>query len=116
IPIVAIIAALTAGGVYWRSHETAKLTNKDTIVLADFTNATGDAVFDGTLRQGLAVQLEQSPVLSLISEERVKQTLHLMAQSADAKLNSETAREVCERAGAPRSSMVRLHRLGRNTV
>src|SRR5215469_4481761 len=99
IPIVAIMAALIAGGVYWRSHKTAKLTNKDTIVLADFTNTTGDAVFDGTLRQGLAVQLEQSPVLSLISEERIKQTLHLMGQSADAKLNSETAREVCERAG-----------------
>jgi serine/threonine protein kinase len=99
IPIVAIMAALIAGGVYWRSHKTAKPTNKDTIVLADFTNTTGDAVFDGTLRQGLAVQLEQSPVLSLISEERIKQTLHLMGQPADAQLNSETAREVCERAG-----------------
>ena len=99
IPTVAIMAALIAGGVYWRSHETAKPTNKGTIVLADFTNTTGDAVFDGTLRQGLAVQLEQSPVLSLISEERIKQTLHLMGQPADAQLNSETAREVCERAG-----------------
>ena len=99
IPIVAIMAALIAGGVYWRSHKTAKLTNKDTIVLADFTNTTGDAVFDGTLRQGLAVQLEQSPVLSLVSEENIQQTLRLMGQPVDAKLSPDIARQICERTG-----------------
>lgn len=100
ISIVAIIVALLAGGAYWRSHKTAKLTGKDTIVLADFTNTTGDPVFDGTLRQGLAVQLEQSPFLSLISEQRIQHILRLMGRSADARLTAEIAREVCERAGA----------------
>src|SRR5262249_5626662 len=70
------------------------------IVLADFTNATGDPVFDGTLRQGLAVQLEQSPFLSLISDQRIQQTLRLMGQPADGKLTPEIARELCQRAGS----------------
>ena len=59
-------------GGYLYFHHPAKLTNKDTIVLADFTNSTGDAVFDGTLRQGMAVQLEQSPFLSLVSVQRIQ--------------------------------------------
>ena len=75
--------------LYWRcqslvtsySHRATKLTDKDTIVLADFTNTTGDPVFDGTLRQGMAVQLEQSPFLSLISEQRILHTLSLMGQA-----------------------------------
>ena len=75
----------------------AKLTNTDTVVLADFTNTTGDAVFDGTLRQGLAVQLEQTPYLSLISDARIGQTLRLMGQPSDARLTPETALEVCRR-------------------
>ena len=69
-------------------------------MLADFTNTTGDPVFDGTLRQGLAVQLEQSPFLSLISEERIQQTLRLMGQPADARLTPEIAREICERTAS----------------
>jgi eukaryotic-like serine/threonine-protein kinase len=72
------------------------LTEKDTIVLADFTNSTGDTVFDGTLRQGLSVQLEQSPFLGLISDERIHQTLRFMGQSPDAKLTLPLAREVCQ--------------------
>jgi eukaryotic-like serine/threonine-protein kinase len=75
----------------------SKLTEKDTIVLADFANSTNDPVFDGTLRQGLAVQLEQSPFLSLISDERMRQTLRLMGQPADAKLTPEIGREICQR-------------------
>ena len=70
---------------------------KDTIVLADFTNTTGDAVFDGTLRQGLAIQLEQSPFLSLVSEQRIQQTLRLMGQPSDARLTPEIARDLCQR-------------------
>jgi eukaryotic-like serine/threonine-protein kinase len=73
------------------------LTDKDTIVLADFTNSTGDPVFDGTLRQGMMVQLEQSPFLSLVSDERIQKTLNLMGQPADAKLTPAIAREVCQR-------------------
>ena len=69
-------------------------------MLADFTNATGDPVFDGTLRQGLSVQLEQSPFLSIISDEQIRQTLGLMGQPADAKLIPAIAQEVCQRTGS----------------
>jgi tetratricopeptide (TPR) repeat protein len=76
------------------------LSDKDTIVLSDFTNTTGDTVFDGTLRQGLAVQLEQSPFLSLISDQRIQQNLLLMGQPADARLTPAIAQELCQRAGS----------------
>ena len=95
---VVVIAALIAGGLYLRSHSATPLTEKDTVVLADFTNTTGDSVFDGTLRQALSAQLEQSPFLNLLSDERVSQTLTLMAQPKDARLTQELAREVCQRA------------------
>jgi eukaryotic-like serine/threonine-protein kinase len=99
---VAAVAAgvvLTVGG-YFYSHRMPKLTARDTIVLADFRNSTGDTVFDGTLRQGLAVQLEQSPFLSLIPDQRIQHTLRLMGKSADARLTPELAREICERTGS----------------
>jgi serine/threonine protein kinase/tetratricopeptide (TPR) repeat protein len=99
-PAALVAAALIAGGFYWRTRHFAKLTEKDTIVLADFTNTTGDPVFDGTLRQGLAVQLEQSPYLSLISDERVQQTLKMMGQSPDARLTPEISREICQRTAS----------------
>jgi tetratricopeptide (TPR) repeat protein len=73
------------------------LTDKDTIVLADFTNTTGDAVFDGTLRQGLSVQLGQSPFLSLVSDPKIQQVLGLMGHPADARLTPAIASEVCQR-------------------
>jgi eukaryotic-like serine/threonine-protein kinase len=76
------------------------LTDKDTIVLADFTNTTGDPVFDGTLRQGLSVQLEQSPFLSIIPDQQIQQTLGLMSQPVDAKLTPAIARELCQRMGS----------------
>ena len=76
------------------------LTDKDTIVLADFTNTTGDTVFDGTLRQGLSVQLEQSPFLSIISDQQIQQTLPMMGQQPDAKLTPEIARELCQRTAS----------------
>ena len=81
-------------------HRTPALTDKDTIVLADFTNTTGDAVFDGTLRQGLAVQLQQSPYLSLVSDERIQATLGLMGQPQDARLTPKLAEEICERTAS----------------
>ena len=96
----AVVAAALAGGGYFYIHRTPKLTDKDTIVLADFTNTTGDPVFDGALRQGLSVQLEQSPFLSIISDQKVRQTLKLMNQPPDAKLTSSIAREVCQRTGS----------------
>ena len=76
------------------------LTEKDTVVLSDFANYTGDPVFDGTLRQGLSVQLEQSPFLSMVSERRIQQTLKMMGQPADAKLTPAIARELCQRMGS----------------
>jgi serine/threonine protein kinase/tetratricopeptide (TPR) repeat protein len=97
---VAVSALALSVGAYFYFHRPAKLTNKDTIVLADFTNATGDTVFDGTLRQGLAVQLEQSPFLSLVSEQHIQQTLRLMGQPPDARLTPEIARELCQRTGS----------------
>jgi hypothetical protein len=99
IPAVVVAAALAVGG-YFYAHRTPVLTEKDTIVLADFTNTTGDAVFDGTLRQGLAAQLDQSPFLNLLSDQRIAQTLGLMAQPKDARLTSALAREVCERTAS----------------
>ena len=70
------------------------------MVLADFANQTGDAVFDDTLRQGMAIKLEQSPFLKLISEERIHQTLSLMGQPPNAKLTPPIAREICQREGS----------------
>ena len=100
IPTVAIMASLIAGGVYWHSHRTAKLTDKDTIVLSDFRNLTGDTVFDGTLRQGLSVQLEQSPFLRIISDQQIQRTLLMMSQKPDVKITPEIARELCQRTGS----------------
>jgi eukaryotic-like serine/threonine-protein kinase len=82
------------------SSRPAKLTDKDTVVLADFANATGDPIFDGALRQGLSSQLEQSPFLNLLSDERIAQTLSLMAQPKDSRLTHELAREVCQRTAS----------------
>jgi len=98
----AMLALLAAGYFYFPRvlHGQPKLTDKDTIVLADFTNTTGDAVFDGTLRQGLSVQLEQSPFLSLVSDERIGKTLGLMGQPADARLTPALAQEICERTSS----------------
>src|SRR5271169_1043436 len=96
---VFLVAALITGGLYYRSHQARPLSDKDTIVLADFINTTGDSVFDGTLRQGLASQLEQSPFLSLVSDDQIAKTLALMEKPKDARLTHQLAREVCQRAG-----------------
>jgi eukaryotic-like serine/threonine-protein kinase len=95
-------AALVAGAaaVLFFGRPAPTLTDKDTIVLADFVNTTGDPVFDDTLRQGLAIQLQQSPFLSLISEERIRRTLPLMNQPTDAVLTPELAQDVCARTGS----------------
>jgi tetratricopeptide (TPR) repeat protein len=95
-----VVAALVAGGLYFRSHHAAPLTEKDTIVLADFTNTTGDTVFDDTLKQALAVDLGQSPFLNILSEDKVRQTLQEMTRSPSERLTRDLAREVCQRAGS----------------
>src|SRR6266481_2604245 len=90
---IALLAAGIAGGLLWRARQVRHLTEKDTIVLGDFANSTGDAVFDGTLREGLSVELEQSPFLSLLSEGGIHQTLRMMGQPANARLTPEIVRE-----------------------
>jgi serine/threonine protein kinase/tetratricopeptide (TPR) repeat protein len=94
----AVTTAVLVGG-YFFAPRAATLTDTDTILLADFTNSTNDPVFDDTLRQGLAVQLQQSPFLSIISDERIRTTLPLMNQSPDARLTADVARVVCVRTG-----------------
>ncbi|MGA7921622.1 MAG: protein kinase [Candidatus Acidiferrales bacterium] len=113
---VVVVAALVAGGLYFRLRHAAPLTEKDTIVLADFTNTTGDSVFDGALRQGLSSQLEQSPFLNLLSDERVAQMLALMAQPKDARLTRELAREVCQRTASTASIEGSISSLGSQYV
>src|SRR5579863_925433 len=95
-----VVIGLAVGGWLFFARKAHALTDKDTIVLADFTNSTSDPVFDGTLRQGLSVQLEQSPFLSIISDQQIQQTLRLMGQSAEAKLTPAIARELCQRTGS----------------
>lgn len=95
-----LLLAASAVATWIFLHRLTVLTEKDTVILGEFTNSTGDPVFDGTLRQGMIVQLEQSPFLSLVSEQRIHHTLQLMGKPGDAPLNPETARQVCARTGS----------------
>jgi eukaryotic-like serine/threonine-protein kinase len=95
-----LIAAMIGGGLFFRSRRANALTEKDTVVLADFVNTTGDPVFDGTLKQALAVQLEQSPYLNLLRESRIHDALRFMGRPPDARLSNDVAREICMREGA----------------
>ncbi len=98
---VLVIAALIAGGFYYRSHEQAKrLTGKDTVVLVDFANSTGDAIFGDALKTALSVSLRQSSFQNVLSDSEVAEILHEMDIPADKKLTPKTARELCRRAGS----------------
>ncbi len=96
--IVLAVALLVSGTFYWRRSHT--LTEKDTIVLADFVNNTGDPVFDDALKQGLSVELEQSPFLNILSDDGVRQQLRYMGRKGDERLTPEVALEVCKRSGS----------------
>jgi len=99
--VAAVVSvAVLAGARYWRSRQARGLTEQSTIVVADFANRTGDPLFDGTLRQGLSSQLEQSPFLNLLSDQRIAQTLALMARPRETPLTQTLAREVCQRTGS----------------
>jgi hypothetical protein len=99
VPAAVAVLVLSVGG-YVYFHRTPKLTDKDTIVLADFTNTTGDPVFNDTLKTALSVSLNQSPFLNVLSENKVASTLKLMTRPPDTKLTPEVARELCLRAGS----------------
>jgi len=100
IPIAAVVIAVAiAGTLYYRSRSAKHLTDKDTIVLADFANTTGDSVFDDTLKQALAVDLQQSPFLNVLSDQKVGETLKLMNRSAHDRQTQDIAREICLRTG-----------------
>jgi eukaryotic-like serine/threonine-protein kinase len=118
LALVAVVGVAAAAGAYLflRSRSTPKLTERDTLVLSDFTNTTGDPVFDGTLREGLSAQLEQSPFLNLLSDTRVAQTLALMAQPRDARLTPELAHEVCQRTASAASIEGSIANLGSQYV
>ncbi len=100
IVALTVLAAAIAVGAYFFSHRAPILNGQDTIVLADFANTTGDPAFDGALRRALAVQLRQSPFLSVLSDARIRRTLPLMGQPADAHLTSQVARDLCMRTGS----------------
>jgi serine/threonine protein kinase/Flp pilus assembly protein TadD len=98
--VVAFLLVLLAAGVYWRLHSAPRLTERDTVVMADFTNTTGDRVFDDALKQALAVELEQSPFLNILSDQKVSDALRLMGRSSSDRLARDVARELCQRTGS----------------
>jgi serine/threonine protein kinase/tetratricopeptide (TPR) repeat protein len=98
IPAVAIIAVIAVSAIFYFRRASA-LTERDSILLTDFTNMTGDSVFDGTLKKALAVDLEQSPFLNVVPDQKIQQTLKFMGRSADERLTSEVGREICQRDG-----------------
>ncbi len=107
VPVVAVlVAGLIAAGLYFRSRSQSSagkatpLTAKDTIVLADFVNTTGDTVFDDALKQALAVELGQSPFLNVLSDRKVSETLGMMGRPANQRITMDVGRELCLRTGS----------------
>ncbi len=118
VPAAVVVVALVAGGLYWRSRSTAStgttapLTEKDTVVLADFDNKTGDVVFDDALKQALAVQLGQSPFINILSDRRVNETMGLMGRQSGTRIGPEIARELCTRTGSKAIVLGSISNLG----
>jgi serine/threonine protein kinase/Flp pilus assembly protein TadD len=96
---IVLLLAILAGGFYWRKHQAVQLTDKDQLILADFTNQTGDAVFDSTLKEALAIQLEQSPILQLVSDAELHSNLQYLGQSGAQKITPELAQQLGQRLG-----------------
>ena len=117
VPAALIVVSAAIGTtLYFGSRRVHALTDRDTIVISDFDNKTGDAVFDDTLKQGLSVELEQSPFLAMISERRVNETLKLMGRSPNDRLTANVTREVCERTGSKAMLTGSITRLGSQYV
>jgi predicted Zn-dependent protease len=115
VPVV-LVASLVAGGIYYRALQNKPLTERDTIVLADFSNTTGDTVFDDTLRTALTISLRQSPFLNLLSDDRVGSTLKLMTRPANSPLTPAITRELCQRADSTAYVAGSIGSLGRGYV
>jgi len=116
-----MLAAATAilglsAAAYFYFHSAPRLTDKDTIVLADFLNNTGDPIFDGTLRQGLAIQLEQSPFLKIMDDEQMQRVVRLMSLPRGARISNPIAHEICVREGAAATIDGTIASLGKNYV
>jgi tetratricopeptide (TPR) repeat protein len=111
-----VVIGLAVGGWLFFSRKAHALTDKDTIVLADFTNTTGDTVFDGTLRQGLAIQLEQSPFLKIMDDEQVQQDLRLMSLPVGGRITNQIAHDICAREGVAATIDGSIERLGKDYV
>jgi len=109
---VVVVVALVAGGLYFRSRPAAPLTEKDTIVLADFENKTGDPVFDDALKQALAVQLGQSPFLNILSDRKVSETMRLMGRQPGDRITRDVAGELCVRTGSKAILLGSISKLG----
>jgi serine/threonine protein kinase/tetratricopeptide (TPR) repeat protein len=114
--VVIVALGLAVGGYLYYLHRAPVLTEKDSIVVADFTNTTGDPVFDGTLQEGISAQLEQSPFLRVVSGDQIVQTLRLMEKPPDARLTHQLAREVCVRANATTEIKGSIAELGNEYV
>jgi serine/threonine protein kinase/tetratricopeptide (TPR) repeat protein len=114
--LLVVLIALIGGGLFLRSRHGAQLTEKDSILLADFVNTTGDAVFDGTLKQALAVQLEQSPYLNILPESRIREALKFMGRTGDERVTRDVAREICLREGVKAMMLGSISSLGSHYV
>ena len=99
IAIAAVVLVFAAIGAFLRFHRAPALTERDSIVVADFVNTTGESVFDGTLKEALTVQLGQSPFLNILPESQVHQALQFMGRSPDERITNDVAREICQRQG-----------------
>ena len=113
---VATFVVVVAGGLFFHGRKSAALTEKDSILLADFVNSTGDTVFDGTLKQALAVQLEQSPYLNVMPESRIQQSLGFMGRPSDERITADIAKEICQREGTKAVLVGSISSLGNHYV
>ncbi len=116
LAFLAFVLVAVAASFFFRFRHAHALTERDSIVVAEFTNSTGDPVFDETLKQGLTMELEQSPFLNILSDRRAGQILKLMGQSPATHLNEEVAREVCLRSGSKATVAGSISRLGNQFV
>ena len=117
LPMLVALATVAALGIWWlKGRHAAALSVKDTVVLADFTNATNDPLFDDTLKNALAANLEQSPFLNILSERQMGKTMQLMGHSADARITEEVAEGICQRAGSKAVLRGRIANLGTQYV